>query len=247
MLPHVDTASGHHRCRARGTLAGRGGPLLRSQQGLGQQARRALPHRGAGGVRATIAAPQVLTDSHPAAHRRTHRRPAPPPRRAGSRRRPRHHRLAPWPTRHEDLTRHDRPYAYRRRPGHPAAAQAAPQLIRPLRRRAAERHLAGRLHPLPPRRRHRRRDPHLARRPLPLRPAHRRPPAHHRPDSAHRLPHHSRRPRRARQHPDRQRHGLHHPLRRRPRRTQRPGTRTTPTARRPEELPAQPPHHLRQG
>ena len=36
---------------------------------------------------------------------------------------------------------------------------------------------------------------------------------------------------------DRQRHGLHHPVRRRPRRPQRPGARATPAQHRPEELP----------
>ena len=38
-------------------------------------------------------------------------------------------------------------------------------------------------------------------------------------------------------HADRQRHGLHHPLRRRPRRTQRPRARAAPPRHRPEEQP----------
>src|SRR5215207_1494383 len=45
----------------------------------------------------------------------------------------------------------------------------------------------------------------------------------------------------------RQRHGLHRPVRRRPRWPHRPGGRATPAGHRAEELPAQPPHHLRQG
>ena len=48
-------------------------------------------------------------------------------------------------------------------------------------------------------------------------------------------------------HADRQRHGLHHPVRRRPRRPQRLRARAPPPRHRPEELPTQPPHHLRQG
>ena len=66
-------------------------------------------------------------------------------------------------------------------------------LLHPLRGRAAQRDLAIRLHPLPahpPRRptRRGRGDHHLARRPLPLRPAHLRPRPDHRPDRAHHLP-----------------------------------------------------------
>jgi hypothetical protein len=45
----------------------------------------------------------------------------------------------------------------------PGPPQAAPILVHPLRRRAAQRAVAGRLHPLPPRHRRRRRDPVLAR------------------------------------------------------------------------------------
>ena len=81
--------------------------------------------------------------------------------------------------------------------------------------------LAGRLHPLPARRRRRRRDPDLARRPLPLRPVGHRPPPRHRPDRRRHLPSRGRPARGSRLDADRQRHGLHHPLRRRPRRPQR--------------------------
>ena len=63
------------------------------------------------------------------------------------------------------------------------------------------------------RRHRRRRDPHLARRPLPLRPARHRPPPGHRPDRARHLPQSRRPARHPRLHADRQRHGLHHPLR----------------------------------
>ena len=57
------------------------------------------------------------------------------------------------------------------RRGHPGPVQAAQELLHPVRSRAAQRDLAVRLHPLPARRRHRLRDPDLARRLLPLRPA----------------------------------------------------------------------------
>ena len=50
---------------------------------------------------------------------------------------------------------------------HPAAAQAPQEQLRPLRGRPTQRTLADRHHPLGPGRRHRRRDPQLARRPLP--------------------------------------------------------------------------------
>ena len=70
----------------------------------------------------------------------------------------------------------------------------------------------------------------------------------HRPDRARHLPQ-SRWPARdPRLHADRQRHGLHHPPRRRHAgRPQRLRDRAPPLAHRPEELPPQPPHHLRQG
>ena len=69
--------------------------------------------------------------------------------------------------------------------------------------------------PAPTAPRRRRRDPHLARRLLPLRPARHRPPPGHRPDRAGHLPR-SRCPARdPGLHADRQRHGLHHPPRRR--------------------------------
>src|SRR4029453_3406776 len=52
-------------------------------------------------------------------------------------------------------------------------------------------------------------------------------------------------------HPDRQRHGVHHPaLRRQPARhpgPQQPRARAAPARHRAEELPTQPPHHLREG
>ncbi len=122
-----------------------------------------------------------------------------------------------------------------------------PQVVlHPLPSRPAQRDLAGRLHPLPPRRPQRRRDPLLARRPLPLRHLGHRPPPRHRP---HRRRHVHQRPRRPR-HPgldtDRQRDGVHHPTVRRQGRPQRLRTPPRQPRHHPEELPAEPPDHLRQ-
>ena len=118
-----------------------------------------------------------------------------------------------------------------RRRRHPRTEEATQVLLHPLRSRAAERDLAVRLHPLPahrPRRppRPRRGDHHLARR------LHSRYALHvtahrpgHRPDRAHHLPRNRWPARHPGLHADRQRDGLHRPLRRRPRRPQR--TRAT--------------------
>ena len=105
-------------------------------------------------------------------------------------RRPGHHRVAPRappPDRRCPGRRSRDPEPSR--PGGPGADEEAQVLLHPLRRRAAQRDLAVRLHPLPahpPRRSTRRglRDPDLARRLLPLRPHGHRAPPGHRPDSA---------------------------------------------------------------
>ena len=95
--------------------------------------------------------------------------------------------------------------------------------------------------------RHGHRDHHLARRPLPLRPARLRTPTGSPPRSCSttfRRPLTSTDPR---LHLDRQRHGLHRPTRRQAaRRPQRLRARAPRLGHRPEELPTQPPHHLRQ-
>ena len=73
-----------------------------------------------------------------------------------------------------------------------------------------------------------------------------RPRPDHRPDRADTFPP----PRPARLsglNPDRQRHGLHHPLRRRPRRTNRPGTELRRLGIVQKNSRPGPPHHLRQG
>lgn len=97
-----------------------------------------------------------------------------------------------------------------------------------LQRRPPQRALAIRLHPHPTGRRHRGGDHRLDRRPLPLPAASERPPSHH---GSHRHGHlhpRSRRPRLSSRNPDRQRHGLHHPVRpKRPRHRTRQRLRDT--------------------
>ncbi len=129
---------------------------------------------------------------------------------------------------------------------HPRTEEATTVVLHPLRSRPTQRVLAVRLHPLPPRGRDRHRDPLLARRPLPLHAPDHRPPARDRPDRPQRVPRRGLRTWIPRVNVDRQRHGLHRTLRRRTRRTQRLRSRTGPTRHRPEELPTEPPHHLRE-
>ena len=167
-------------------------------------------------------------------------------------RRRRHDRVAPEPPpRPAAVPGHGPPDPDPRRRRHPRAAEATQELLHPLPGRPAERDLAVRLHPLPAHRPDgspaRRRDHHLARRPLPLRPARHRSSPHHRPDRAGHVP------QAADQHgypastlTD---NGMVYTvrLRRRPRRTQPPRAELRRLEHRPEELPTEPPHHLRQG
>ena len=108
------------------------------------------------------------------------------------------------------------------RADHPATTQTPTKLLPPIRSRPTQRMLAVRLHPLAAGRRHRHRDPQLARRPLPI------------PAGLHRLPP-SQRARRRRQlhrhrqhlwpasiHPHRQRLGLHRTIHPRPQRIRTP-------------------------
>ena len=248
MLSHVQGAAGDHCTVRRGPGARRGRRAVRRPPFLGVPAPRPLPGRGRGSARAALPTAEDLTDCGPGDHGRGDRQ-APQGAPGGrTRRRPRHHRLAPRaPRRGPGVGIHGGPHPDSARPGHPATCEATQVLLPAVRSRPTQRDLAVRLHPLPAGHRSRHRDPDLARRPLPLRTAHQRPCPGHRP---HRPPdlHQSRRPARL---PGvgahRQRHGLHRPVRRRPRRPHRPGGRAAPTRHRAEELQAQPPHHLRQG
>ena len=121
---------------------------------------------------------------------------------------------------------------------------SAPLLLPALRGRPAQRDLADRLHPRPPRRRHGHGGPDLHRRPLPLRPDLHRPARRHHTPGHRRVPASRCRPRHPRQRPVRQRPGLHRPP---PRRPQQVPERAGTTPHRAEELPTQPPPDLRQG
>ena len=118
------------------------------------------------------------------------------------------------------------------RPDHPEPRKTTQELLSPVRSRPTQRDLAVRLHPLAPRRRHRRGDPELARRPLPL------PALLHRPRPRHRrrrhrdVPAEHRNLRRPRLDPHRQRLRLHRPLHRRQERRSNTSSPTSAPARR---------------
>ena len=69
-------ASGDHRCRRRGPVAGRGGSCLRCLAGVGQPAGGPLPGRGRGRVRAALAPASQLADRHAGADGAADRRAA---------------------------------------------------------------------------------------------------------------------------------------------------------------------------
>ena len=134
----------------------------------------------------------------------------------------------------------------RARPDQTRTEETSTLVLHPLPSRPAQRDVAGRLHPLAARRRQRRRDPLLDRRPLPLRHLGHRPPPRHRPHRRRHVHQRPGRPRHPRIHVDRQRDGVHHPTVRRPRRPQRLRTPPRQPRHHPEEHPAEPPDHLRQ-
>ncbi len=125
----------------------------------------------AGGYDALTAAPppppRLLPPGRSRAPGGDHR-PPPRTRRRRLRRRPRQHPPPPPPA----LSPGSRPryhlaHPLPPRPGHPSAPEAPPLLLRPLRGLPPQRDVAGRHHPLAPRRRPGRRDPQPPRRPLP--------------------------------------------------------------------------------
>ena len=219
-----------------------GGPLVRGGPVLGLRAAGPLPGRGRGGVRAAVAAAEDLTVGDQPGHRGADRAAAQGPGRAGPGRRAAHHRLAPGaPSPDPGLGGDRQPLPGPRRTGHPRPREAAEVVLPAVRRRAAQRVLAVRLHPLPARRRRGHRDPDLARRPLPLRSLAHRPRPGHRPGGPGRVPRRGRRSRSPGLDLDGQRAGLHHPVRRRQGRPQRPGSRAAPPGHHPEERQAEPP------
>ena len=241
----VESPSGHHRCRRRGSLARRGRSRLRRLEGVGVQAGGPLPGRGRRRVRASLAATEDVTDGDPRHDGRADRRAAPPAGRPGSRCRRGHDRLAPrTPPPAPGVASDDRPHPAPPRSGHAGPGQAAPLVLHPLRSRAAQRDVAGRLHPLP------RSPPASTSRSCPgstTTPATpcRSPPTAGSPAPSWSTP--SAPP--STSHgatsvdADRQRHGVHHPPVRRHRRPQRLRDRTAPPRHHPEELadPTTPP------
>src|SRR6185295_13947017 len=132
-----------------------------------------------------------------------------------TRRRTTHPRLAPpTPPPAARLTRLDKPPPPPRRPRPTHTPETTQILLHPIRRPTAKRALASRLHPLAAGQRHHHRNPVLARRLLTAGAlSHRTPPRHR----------HHRRQRIHQSHcctwhpilnTDRQRHGVHHPIRR---------------------------------
>ena len=227
---------------------------LRRLPGLGQPAHGPLPSRGRGRVRAALAAPRSPPERDPAADGRAGPAAAQAAGRGGPGRRRGHDRLAPGPHHPRPLSRATINRILTRAGAVvPGAGQAPQVLLHPLRGRPAQRDLAVRLHPLPA-------HPTATAAPAPTSrssPGSTTTPATPCSVTAHRrvtgpivLATFRTAVASARHpglHADRQRHGLHHPLRRRQRRPQRPRDRTTPPARHAEELPPEPPHHLRQG
>ena len=237
----AEGAPGHQSCCHRGPVAGRGGPRLRGVPGLGLPAGGPLPGRGGGGVRAAVAAAEDLAGGGQ--------------RRCGAA----DHRLAQGADRGRAWTpgRTRSPgtwstitrsrvspatisrYLTRARAGHPRAAQTAaarltsgsppscptsagsPTSSTGSWPAARETEIVSWL------------DDH-SRYALSV-TAHR---GHHRPGRPGHLPRRRRRPRRSGLDFDRQRHGLHDPVLRRPGRPQRPGARTARPGRHPEERPA---------
>ncbi len=168
---HVESQACHHRCHRREAPGRRGRPHLRGGPVVGVCAAGPPPCRGRGGVRAAVTAAGNLPEYAGRYGRRPDHHAAEGPGRAGPGRRPAHHLLAPGtPPPDPGLARHHQPLPVPGRPGHPRAAQTAEVLLPAVRRRAAQRVLAVRLHPLPARRRSGQRGPDLAGRPLPVRP-----------------------------------------------------------------------------
>ena len=179
----------------RGPLQERGRPRLRRLPVLGPAAGQALRGRGRGRVHSRGPDDRTPTRRRSAWRWRTRSSGSArtcPSRGSTPARRPsgptsRHRRGTPG---HgcrvglDDLAGPDPP-----RVRHPPTAETTPGVVAPVRRRAAQRTLAGRHHPLAARRRHRRGDPQHPRRPLPARPGVATPaPHHHRPRRRRHLP-----------------------------------------------------------
>ena len=188
----VESPSGHHRRRRRGPLASRGrrAPTASPRAWVYELLAR-YRAEGEAAFEPRSRRPQDLTDRHPSRDGRADPRAAQAswPRRAST--------PAPTPspgtwsttTRLQRVPGHDQPAPGRGRARRPRAEEATQVLLHPVRSRPCPTRpgsptspTTGSPAPTATRRRHR--DPHLARRPLPLRPARHRPPPGHRPDRA---------------------------------------------------------------
>ena len=226
---------GHHRRGSRGSPSHRCRHRIRRVERVGVQARGPLPRRGRQRVRATITTAAHIAIGDTRSSRRVDHRHSPRPHQARSRRRQRNDRLAPRPAPPGDgVGIHDPPLPRRCRPRHPRTTQETTRFLHPVPSRVAQRMLASRLHPLRPEHPRRHRDPHLARRSLPLRALHRAY-ASDRSDRDRHVHSHHRGAGHPLLHPHRQWHGVHHPPlgRRRPQRLREP---PRPPRCHPEEL-----------
>jgi hypothetical protein len=159
----------HHRCHRRGAESGGDSPPVRGLPGLDQPAAGPVPGRGRGGVRAAVAAAEGLTERDRTGHRGPNRAASEGAVRAGPGRRAADHRLAPGALpRHHGVGGDRQPVPDPGRAGHPRPVQAAGIVLHQIPGRHAQRVLAIGLHPLGFSRWQRRRDPQLARRPLPI-------------------------------------------------------------------------------
>ena len=145
-------------CRYRREAPGqRGGPRLTGLPGPGFTpcSRRYLAE-GEAAFEPRSRRPKTSPTCHQPGHGGADRAAAQRPGRAGPGRRPADHLLAPGaPPPDPGLGGHCQPHPGPPGPGHPRCREAAEVVLHPLRRRAAQRVLAVRLHPLPPRGRRR--------------------------------------------------------------------------------------------
>ena len=235
MLLSVETSPGHHRC-ARRPVPVRSRPHLRRLTGLDQPAHGPLPRRGRGRVRATVAAPADQPECDPGSDGRLDRRAAQAASpRPGS---------TPAPTRSAGTCSHH--HHTHRCPGPPSTGSWSAPARDPATRRNAPSPPTSDSRPSSPTRPGSPTSPttgSLGPTALPAPTSRSSPGSTTTPATPCTLSAHARitapivlttfrqaadHPRLPGLHPDRQRHGLHRPLRRRPRRTHHARDRTPP-------------------